>query len=610
MKNLNLLLIYLLLISCTATSGQDDLLTTTTTKSIFDNANNNFLVKDFENLPNALVRIEVKSIKVEPNEEFELTTYEYEGSGSGFFISNDGYIITNNHVISGAVTIEVYTQYRSQPYSAKLIGLSECDDIAVLKIDIENANFLEYSQDNPKLGEEIIAAGFPLGDKEVTYLDGIVSKKETDGSTSWASIDYAFEHTAEILPGSSGGPIVNKDVQVIGIAYAGNVDRQEFGIPINTVKKIIEQIIDKNFEYSFKANLEQFYGIGLYVYSVESDSSLRKVGFKGGEIITHIKGLDISQEETIKIYCDTINSRDMSSGISFKGIDLDSFEEINVEVSLDGSIAKSSDNIFAADDSNNSNTTTTTKLKDTATTTTIVGEVKNEYLNLPVPELIRVNTHTTKTSELPYWSNNNGQEIAISLRIDTKISTNWNLFYDVWNRYDTPVYDVSFAFRGGDCSLELANTENTSYINFPDNPKNELRITVVGKQTSDTYKEKSCWNQNKIPLHSITIELNWYDFKGSKAMDLPGFIVFVFGDQKSCGISEEYDCSELDRFVSENGRYIILHNWNKPGTELIPWNYGPETNNPIGFISNGLTVDNQIWTYFDINSPAFDISDK
>ena len=259
-----------------------------------------------------------------------------------------------------------------------------------------------------------------------------------------------------------------------------------------------------------------------------------------------------------------------------------------------------------------SSTTTTTIAPTTTsstTTTTIVEEVKNEYLNLPVPELIRVNTHTTKTSELPYWSNNNGQEIAIALRIDTKISTNWNLFYDVWNRYDTPVYDVSFVFRGGDCSLEIANNGDR-YINFPANPKNELRITVVGKQTSDTYKEKSCWYQNKIPLHSIKIDLNWYDFKGSKAMDESGFIEFVFGAQKSCGISEEYDCSELDRFVSENGRYIILNNWNKPGTEIIPWNYVPETNNPIGFISNGLTVDNQIWTYFDINSPAFDISDK
>lgn len=370
MKNLKLLLIFLIMISCTVTSSQDVLQTTTT--SIPDIVDNNFLVKDFENLPSALVRIEVKSTKVELNEEFELATYEYEGTGSGFFISNDGYIITNNHVISGAVTIEVYTQYRSQPYSAKLIGLSECDDIAVLKIDIENANFLEYSKENPKLGEEIIAAGFPLGDKEVTYLDGIVSKKETDGSTSWASIDYAFEHTAEILPGSSGGPIVNKDVQVIGIAYAGNVDRQEFGIPINTVKKIIENIINKEFKYSFKANLEQFYGIGLYVYSVESDSSLRKVGLNGGEVITHIKGLDISQEETIKVYCDAINSRDVSSGITFKGVELENFEEINVEVSLDGSIAKNLDNIVAAENSSNSNTTTTTPKPTTTTTTTTI----------------------------------------------------------------------------------------------------------------------------------------------------------------------------------------------------------------------------------------------
>lgn len=328
-------------------------------------------VNSFEDLPKALTRIVVNSTKVELDENLQLTTYEYSGTGSGFFISSDGYIVTNNHVISGSVTIDVYTQYRSQPYRAKLIGLSECDDIAVLKIDIENVNFLKYSSEPPQLGQEIIAAGFPKGDEEVTFLDGIVSKKETDGSTSWASIDYAFEHTAEILPGSSGGPIVNKDVEVIGIAYAGNDDRQEFGIPINTVAKTINEIIEDNFEYTLKANIEQFYDVGLYIYSIESDSPLRKVGFEGGEIITHIKGLSISQEETLKVYCDAINSRETSSGIMLKGVNLSNFEEFNVEISLDGSIA--SNNLLASaseENTENSTTTTTTQSKENTTTTT------------------------------------------------------------------------------------------------------------------------------------------------------------------------------------------------------------------------------------------------
>ena len=79
----------------------------------------------------------------------------------------------------------------------------------------------------------------------MTYLNGIVSKEETNGDTYWSSLDYRFEHTAEILPGSSGGPIVDENAKVIGIAYAGNVDRQEYGIPINLVDKTINKIIKK-----------------------------------------------------------------------------------------------------------------------------------------------------------------------------------------------------------------------------------------------------------------------------------------------------------------------------------------------------------------------------
>tara|TARA_B100001093_G_scaffold403889_1_gene391988 strand:- start:1421 stop:3343 length:1923 start_codon:yes stop_codon:yes gene_type:complete len=323
-------------------------------------------VKTFEDLPNAVVRIVVKSTQVELNSDLELETFSIESSGSGFFINNQGYILTNNHVISGSVTIEVFTEYRDNPYTARIVGLSECDDIAVLKIDIENEHFLSFADRKPILGEDIIAVGFPKGDESVTFLDGIVSKKETDGSTSWASIDYAFEHTAEILPGSSGGPIVDKNVEVIGIAYSGNIDRQEFGIPYEEVKNTINLILENKFQTTLNANLEQFDGAGIYVYSLESSSPLRKVGFKGGEIITHIQDMSIESENTLKVYCDAIKTRTENFGIKLKGISLDDLSEFEVEVSLDGSVANIiSSNIYAG----NETTTTTTKPRQTTTTT-------------------------------------------------------------------------------------------------------------------------------------------------------------------------------------------------------------------------------------------------
>lgn len=367
MKNLKLLLIFLLIISCTATTEVVTELSTTTTLSSTTTSSTTttipedpLIVKTFEELPNALVRIQVKSTQAELTEDLEIEIFEYEGSGSGFFISSDGYIVTNNHVISGAVTIEVFTQYRSQPYTAKLIGLSECDDLAVIKIDIDDAQYLVFENSEPKLGQDILAAGFPLGDEEVTFLNGIVSKKQTNGSTSWASIEYAFEHTAEILPGSSGGPIVNEEVKVLGIAYAGNEDRQEFGIPIVVVENKIQQIINDEFQYTFKANVEQFYGGGLYVYSVDSDSPLREVGLKGGELITEIKGLSLADETTLKVYCDALFARDPDIGINFAGVSLEDLEEFEVEVSLDGSVSIISERVSITTTTSTTTTTTTT----------------------------------------------------------------------------------------------------------------------------------------------------------------------------------------------------------------------------------------------------------
>ena len=363
----------LLVIGCSAEQTITDIEEETTTSISTTTTVKSLVVDNFEDLQKAVARIQVISTKAELNNDLEIVTYEYEGTGSGFFISNDGYLITNNHVISGAVSIDVYTQLRSQPYRAKIIGLSECDDLAILKIDIENVNYLELSTVRPKLGQEIIAVGFPNGDEEVTFLDGIVSKKETDGSTSWASIDYAFEHTAEILPGSSGGPIVNDNVQVIGIAYAGNELRQEFGIPIDAIKNKINQIIDNSFQSTFNANLEQFEGIGLYVYSVESTSPLKSLGLSGGEIITEIKGLNITDETTLKIYCDAIYSRNPDEGIRFKGIKLKDFSEFDIEASLDGSVLinniYNNQNNYQENASESSSNDTTDSTSNTTTTT-------------------------------------------------------------------------------------------------------------------------------------------------------------------------------------------------------------------------------------------------
>jgi len=299
-----------------------------------DKENLIYQIKTFEDVPKGVVRIMVNSVQVELDQELKQQNFEYESTGSGFFISDNGLIITNNHVIASAVLINVYIYGNDVPYPATIVGRSECDDIAIIKIETEQTNYFNLSLNDVQLGQEIIAAGYPRGDKEITFLNGIISKKQTDGSTVWASIETAFEHTAEILPGSSGGPILNDSAEVIGISYGGNQDRQEFGISIAGVKNLINNLIEENFFRSLEAHIEQIPGLGLYIYSTELNSPLRKEGLTGGEIITSINGLNIENEDNIDKYCSYLRSRNIDSMLSFEGVDLKTLTQFKIETFL------------------------------------------------------------------------------------------------------------------------------------------------------------------------------------------------------------------------------------------------------------------------------------
>ena len=376
-KKFIILLVFV--ISCSGTSPIeenadtiDETPTTTSTIPIEEK----LLIKDKKDGKKGVVRIVTKGIKVEESNDNKLVKTQGDSSGSGFFISSDGFIVTNNHVVGGAVTIDVYIGEERNSYKAKIVGTSECDDIAVLKINLPvgGAFYFEFDEINPVLGEDILAIGFPRGDEQITYLNGIVSKEKAEGSNQWSSIDYAFEHTAEILPGSSGGPIINNIGKVVGVAYAGNSDRQEFGIPSTVIKKTINEIINNTFYKTLGANAEQFLDFGLYIYSAEPNSPFDKAGFNGGELITHINGLDISKESTMDVYCSALQTRGDSAAINFKGFDIDEESDFEASVSLDGS--KASFNLIK--------TTTTTKAPTTKapTTTKAPAKVDKPYFSL------------------------------------------------------------------------------------------------------------------------------------------------------------------------------------------------------------------------------------
>ncbi len=240
------------------------------------------------------------------------------GSGSGFIISPDGYVVTNNHVVTGAATLEVYIGGElDDSYNAQVVGASECNDLALIKLSQDDLPYLEFAAEKPGVGEEIYVAGFPLGDPEYTLVRGIVAKADADGETPWSSIDRVIQHDAEAQPGNSGGPLVNAEGQVLGVHYAsynpGTGTTQKLAIAGDLAENVVlNRLMEGDFEslgINGSAVWDEASGVtGIWVAAVKAGSPASQVGLKPGDIITHLNELPMATEGTMEEYCDVIRT--------------------------------------------------------------------------------------------------------------------------------------------------------------------------------------------------------------------------------------------------------------------------------------------------------------
>jgi len=239
------------------------------------------------------------------------------GSGSGVIISEDGYIVTNNHVVDGADEVTV-TLSNKKSFKAKVIGSDPSSDLAVVKIDAKGLPFLLYgNSDDVKVGQWVLAVGYPLY-LETTVTAGIVSAKgrsiEINARQSKSPIESFIQTDAAVNPGNSGGPLINPQGQLIGINSAiasptGSYAGYSFTIPVNIVKKIVSDIMKYGtpqraylgIEYA-KDNLsdevKKQEGIkddeGVYVMNVPSSGAAAEAGLKKGDVITKLNGITVN----------------------------------------------------------------------------------------------------------------------------------------------------------------------------------------------------------------------------------------------------------------------------------------------------------------------------
>lgn len=257
----------------------------------------------------AVVRIEAVGSFYDPA---DADRYESAGVGSGFIVSEDGLAVTNNHVVGGAGLLRVYVDGDDEPRNARVLGMSECSDLAVIDIDGDGFTWLDWESGDIVAGASVYALGFPLGTDEYTVLDGVISKERADGESSWASVDYVVEHSADALPGNSGGPLVTPDGRVLGVVYAGDDAGQAFAISRETAMPLADRLAGGEDVESLGVNGEAHLGSsasGIWVASVESGSPADRAGIQGGDVITRLEGIQLGLDGTMADYCDVLRSR-------------------------------------------------------------------------------------------------------------------------------------------------------------------------------------------------------------------------------------------------------------------------------------------------------------
>lgn len=244
---------------------------------------------------------------------------EVQGSGSGVIIREDGYIVTNNHVIAGANKIEV-TLNNNHTYPATLVGTDPATDVALIKIEEHGLPIVPLADsDKLRLGEWVIAIGSPY-DLRSTITAGIVSAKgrTMPNYSGEFKIESFIQTDAAVNPGNSGGALVNKEGQLVGvntaiISQTGSYAGYSFAVPSNIVKRITDDLLSYGTVHramlgismaplndEIAKNLKLSSVNGVYITDVMKDSAAEQAGLRAGDVLVEIGNVKISGSASVQ----------------------------------------------------------------------------------------------------------------------------------------------------------------------------------------------------------------------------------------------------------------------------------------------------------------------
>ena len=270
---------------------------------------------DLGTLQDSVAYIQTQGTFVTPDGTSEKTY-----TGSGFVVDPSGLIVTNNHVVAGGAFWKVQIGTDPTLHDARLLGVSECNDLAVLKVD-GTFPALSFSTATPRVGEQIYVAGHPNGDP-YTLTNGIVAKPPYASDTSWASVTQEIQITAQTYPGNSGSPVVDANGKVIGVEYSWgapgtSIAGESFAIASTEAAPVIADLkTGKNLDtigINGEADADRK---GIAILSVVPGSPADHTGIQAGDLLVDFNGTAVGADGTKATYCSVLRSHNPTDALS------------------------------------------------------------------------------------------------------------------------------------------------------------------------------------------------------------------------------------------------------------------------------------------------------